>query len=106
MFFYCVSLIHHTGLHVVGADEASPLIHLQLARPPATERDARAQLQSICDAALQGPNGVLLSISTYSLLDAHRPPPSLRLFASTGLDDNAVAVLLAALHQAVKQVLM
>lgn len=89
---------------MIGADEASPLIHLQLAQPPSAENEARAQLQSICDAALLGPNGVLLGVSTYSLLDAHRPPPSLRLFASTGLDDKAVAFLLAALRRAVKEV--
>lgn len=59
-------------------------------------------MQSICDIALQGTNGVLLGISTYSLLDAHQPPPSLRLFASIGLDDKAEAVIVAALCRAVK----
>lgn len=77
---------------------------MQLANPPGSEREAQALLQRICNVALQAPGGVLLGMSTYSLLDAHRPPPSLRLFASINLDDKELAVLMAALRRAVKEV--
>ncbi|MEW5306544.1 MAG: hypothetical protein WDW36_009000 [Sanguina aurantia] len=92
-----------TGLRVVGAEDSSPLIHLQLSKPLATEVESRALLQRIADLALQAPNGVLLGVSAYSLLDSHRPPPSLRLFASTGWDDKAVAAVVAALRKGLKE---
>ncbi|MEW5316464.1 MAG: hypothetical protein WDW38_007836 [Sanguina aurantia] len=90
-------------LRVVGAEDSSPLIHLQLSKPLATEVESRALLQRIADLALQAPNGVLLGVSAYSLLDSHRPPPSLRLFASTGWDDKAVAAVVAALRKGLKE---
>lgn len=60
-----------------GLAGVSPLVHMRLARPPATRIEQEQQLQSVVDAAAQ--DGLLLVRCCYSAREPFIPDPSVRL---------------------------
>ena len=94
------------GLVVCGADDVSPLIVLHLAKAAKGERDrpaAEALVQRLADVCLQ--SGVMLAVPRYSCLERTKPPPSLQLCATSDMEEKEVALVVAALRKAAKEVL-
>ncbi|KXZ44729.1 hypothetical protein GPECTOR_63g54 [Gonium pectorale] len=92
------------GLKLYGGSLPSPLLHLHLAKPSGDGAADRAVLRAVADHMLSC-SGVLVSVSCYSKLDTHVPPPSLLLHVTLGLGDKEIALAAAALRRAAKEVL-
>ena len=99
------------------ASNHSPVIHLHLTAASSkttskgasnsSSSDLKAQtqlLRRISDVALSK-YGVLLSVPLYSCLDRVQPLPSLRLLVPATLSDKELAVVVAAVKGAAKEVL-
>ncbi|GFR42080.1 hypothetical protein Agub_g2876, partial [Astrephomene gubernaculifera] len=93
-----------TGLKLYGGGGPSPILHFHLAKPSGDYAADHATLRAVADHMLTH-GSVLVSVSLYSVLDTHKPPPSLLMHVHAGLSDKDLAVAAGALRRAVKEVL-
>ncbi|KAK9840652.1 hypothetical protein WJX81_007034 [Elliptochloris bilobata] len=93
------------GVSVWGgdADEASPIVHLQLAAAEGDAQAAEAVLQAAVDAALAD-SGVLLVVNRLSPLDRVRVKPSIRLAVTAAHSEADVRTAAAAVADALARV--
>lgn len=96
------------GLRVYGVDgdgsATSPLVHMHLEPPVESDVAGDALLTRIADIALKR-HSVLVAVARYSRLERSRPPPSLKLYASSAMTQRHIAQVAKAVSEAAAEVL-
>lgn len=87
-----------------GAQLPSPVLHLHLAKSSGDTVEDSATLRRLTDHMLVN-SGVLFGVSRYSMLDIHKPVPSLVMYANVGLGEKEIHMVLGALRKAVKDII-